>query len=142
MALTYHPQLGEIVLCDYSTGFSPPEMVKRRPVVIVSPRLRNRHDLVTVIPLSTTSPSPIEAHHCPITLTNPLPKPFDSPQMWAKCDMIATVSLSRLDRFRAGRVAQGYGRRFVTGQVDRAQLAEIRKAALHALGLGSLTIHL
>lgn len=142
MALTYHPQPGEIVLCDYSTGFAAPEMVKRRPVVIVSPRLRNRTSLVTVVPLSTTAPSPVEFHHCAISLAAPLPKPFDNPQMWAKCDMMATVSLARLDRFRAGRVTGGYGRHFVTGIVTKADLIQIRKGMLHALGLGSLTIHL
>lgn len=141
MPLTYHPKPGEIVLCDYSTGFAPPEMVKRRPVVIVSPRLRNRTSLVTVVPLSTTAPFPVESHHCSLVLAAPLPKPFDSPQMWAKCDMMATVSLARLDRFRAGRVTGGYGRNFVTGNVSAADLIEIRNGMLHALGLGSLTIH-
>ena len=142
MALTYHPQAGDIVLCDYSTGFSAPEMVKRRPVVIVSPRLRNRHNLVTVVPLSTTPPSPVEMHHCAIALAVPLPKPFESSEMWAKCDMLATVGLARLDRFRAGRVPGSYGRRFTTGSVSAAQLDSIRKAMLHALGLSSLTIHI
>lgn len=141
MALTYHPRPGEIVLCDYSTGFAAPEMVKRRPVVIVSPRLRNRQGLVTVVPLSTTAPAPAELHHCSIVLAAPLPKPFDSPQMWAKCDMLATVALARLDRFRAGRVPGGYGRQFTTGNVSPAQLDDIRKGMLHALGLSSLTIH-
>ena len=142
MALTYHPRPGEIVLCDYSTGFIAPEMIKRRPVVIISPRLRNRQSLVTVVPLSTTPPVPVEQHHCSIVLSSPLPKPFDSPQMWAKCDMLATVALARLDRFRAGRVLGDYGRQFTTGSVRPAQLNDIRKGVLHALGLSSLTVHL
>lgn len=142
MALSYHPKPGEIVLCDYSSGFMPPEMVKRRPVVIVSPRLRRRSDLVAVVPLSTTPPNPAELHHCSITLAVPLPKPFDAPQMWAKCDMVATVAMARLDRFRDGRVPGGGARRFTTGKVSTAQLVEIHKAILHGLGLSSLTIHL
>jgi hypothetical protein len=28
MPLTFHPKPGTIVICDYSTGFRPPEMVK------------------------------------------------------------------------------------------------------------------
>lgn len=60
MPLSYYPSPGEIVLCDYATGFIPPEMVKLRPVVIVSPRLRKRGDLVAVVPLSTTAPNPAE----------------------------------------------------------------------------------
>lgn len=142
MPLTYYPAPGEIVLCNYGTGFVAPEMVKLRPVVVVSPRLRRRADLVAVVPLSTTPPDPVEQHHCSFTLAVALPKPFESPQMWAKCDMIATVALSRLDRFRDGRVAGRGARRFTTGKVDATQLGEIRKAILHGLGLGSLTIHL
>ncbi|MBO9579866.1 MAG: type II toxin-antitoxin system PemK/MazF family toxin [Sphingobium sp.] len=142
MTLSYHPRAGEIVLCNYATGFIAPEMVKLRPVVIVSPRLRRRDNLVSVIPLSTTAPDPVDQHHCQITLAIPLPKPFDTPIMWAKCDMVATVALARLDRFRDGRHAGGGARRFTTGKVSDLQLAEIRKAMLHGLGLSSLTIHL
>lgn len=142
MALTYHPTPGEILLCNYSTGFIAPEMVKLRPVVVVSPRLRRRTNLVAVVPLSTTPPDPAEPHHCSIALAAPLPRPYEAAQMWAKCDMLATVALSRLDRFRDGRIAGGGARRFMTGKVAPAQLVEIRKAILHGLGLGSLTIHL
>lgn len=142
MPLLYYPSAGEILLCDYGTGFIAPEMVKRRPVVVVSPRLRRRGDLVAVVPLSTSPPDPAEPHHCSVTLAAPLPKPFNEPQMWAKCDMVATVALSRLDRFRDGRAPGGGPRRFRTGEVSAAQLKEIRKAILHGLGLGSLTIHL
>lgn len=141
MALAYHPAAGEIVLCDYSTGFMVPEMVKRRPVVIISPRLRHRNDLVTVVPLSTTAPNPLENYQCQIALAMPLPKPFNSVVMWAKCDMVATVCLARLDRFRAGR-GPGGARKFVTGNLDAAQLRDVRIAVLHALGLSSLTVHL
>jgi uncharacterized protein YifN (PemK superfamily) len=142
MALSYYPSPGEIVLCDYGTGFIAPEMVKLRPVVIVSPRLRKRADLVAIVPLSTTAPNPAELHHCSLTLSKPLPKPYDSPQMWAKCDMLVTVALSRLDRFRDGRVPGGNARRYTTGKVSAAQLIDIRKAILCGLGLSSLTIHL
>lgn len=142
MPLAYYPPPGEIVLCNYGTGFIAPEMVKLRPVVVVSPRLRRRADLVAVVPLSTTPPKPMEQHHCSVTLAVALPSPFDAPEMWAKCDMVATVALSRLDRFRDGREAGEGKRRFRTGRVDDDQLREIRSAILHGLGLGSLTIHL
>lgn len=142
MPLSYYPNPGEIVLCDYKTGFIAPEMVKPRPVVIVSPRLRRRAQLVSVIPLSTTPPNPAELHHYELTLAVPLPAPFDNPTMWAKCDMLATVCLDRLDRFRDGRHPGGGARRFRTGRVSPADLIAIRKAMLHGLGLGSLTLHL
>jgi uncharacterized protein YifN (PemK superfamily) len=141
MPLTYYPAPGEIVLCNYGTGFISPEMVKLRPVVVVSPRLRQRADLVAVVPLSTSAPVPPESHHCSVILAVALPAPFDKTEMWAKCDMVATVARSRLDRFRDGRVANG-ARTFRTGRVTAIQLIEIRKAILCGLGLGSLTIHL
>jgi len=40
LALQFSPAPGAIVICDYSTGFRPPEMVKVRPVVVISPRRR------------------------------------------------------------------------------------------------------
>ena len=59
MALKFHPKPGTILVCDFRQGFRAPEMIKRRPVVVVSPRLRNRTDLCTVVPLSTIEPRPI-----------------------------------------------------------------------------------
>jgi mRNA interferase MazF len=56
MSLTFHPDAGTIVICDYSTGFQPPEMVKVRPVVVVSPRRRGSQ-LVTVVPISRGKPN-------------------------------------------------------------------------------------
>jgi mRNA interferase MazF len=50
MSLPYHPKQGTIVICDFK-GFVSPEMVKRRPAVIVSPRLRKREGLCTIVPL-------------------------------------------------------------------------------------------
>lgn len=144
MALTYYPSPGEVLLCDYgdNSPFQPPEMRKRRPVVVVSPRLRKRPDLIAVVPLSTSKPDPYCDHHCEIALVAPLPRPFDEPTMWAKCDMVGTVALSRLDRFKDGRNAGGGARRFRTGKLDAVQLRNIRVALLYGLGLGSLTVNL
>ena len=136
----YYPREGEIVFCDYK-GFVAPEMIKPRPVVIVSPRLRRRGDLVSVIPLSTTAPEPVEDYHCQINLTVALPEPFDSPVMWAKCDMISTVALSRLDRFKNARRPHGAARTWTTGRVSAEQLAQIKRAMLCGLGFSSLTVH-
>lgn len=139
MGLMYYPNPGEILLCDYGTRVVAPEMDKRRPVVVVGPRLRRRGELVGVVPLSTTAPDELQDFHHRFELANPLPSPFDSPVMWAKCDMFSVLSRSRLDRFKAGR---GDRRIFVAGKVSPEQLRQIRMALLHGLGLGSLTIHL
>lgn len=42
MALTFHPKPGAILVCDYDTGFVPPEMVKKRLCIVITPRLRRR----------------------------------------------------------------------------------------------------
>lgn len=139
MALLYYPTPGEILLCDYGSNVIAPEMAKRRPVVIVTPRLRRRGELVGVVPLSTTDPEEVMDFHCRVELERPLPPPFQSPAMWAKCDMFSVISRSRLDRFRAGR---GEKRIFVAGKVSADQLQAIKAAMLCGLGLGSLTIHL
>ena len=36
MPITFHPSPGTVLICDFTTGFQPPEMVKRRHVVVVS----------------------------------------------------------------------------------------------------------
>lgn len=140
MPLTYYPRTGEVLLCDFATGFVPPEMTKRRPVVVISPRLRRRADLVAVVPLSTTLPNRLQSHHCEVTLDKPLPKPFSTPTMWAKCDMLATVALHRMDRFKAGHSADR--RIYRSGQLEPEQIRHIRIAILFGLGLDALTIHL
>lgn len=140
MSILYYPNQGEILLCDYGTNVIAPEMEKRRPIVVVTPRLRRRGELVGVVPLSLTEPDAPEDFHCRFELANPLPAPFDCPAMWAKCDMYSVVARARLDRFKAGR---GGGKRiFVAGQVSADQLKAIKAGMLCGLGLPSLTIHL
>lgn len=95
MSITFHPEQGTIVICDF-TGFVVPEMVKRRPAVVISPRLRTRTGLCTVVPLSTTPPAPIAPYHCKLHVTPTLPKPYDAPYHWVKADMVYTVSFARL----------------------------------------------
>ncbi len=74
-------------------------MVKKRPVVVISPRLRHRTGLCIVVPLSTTAPTPVLAYHHHIQLGSPLGPTWPDSDMWAKCDMLYTVSFDRLDRF-------------------------------------------
>lgn len=139
MPLSYYPAPGEIVVCHFDPGAKPPEMVKSRPVIVAGPRLRRRSELVTIVPLSTTPPDPVEPYHCRIELAHPLPRPFDNPVMWAKCDMIMSVSVQRLDRFKRPRDGRTGARSWTTGRVDKLQLQQVRRAILHGLGLGGLT---
>lgn len=141
MALTYYPSAGEILLCHYDKIVIDPEMCKPRPVVVVGPRLRSRSRLVAVVPLSTTEPHAIQAYQIRIDLAQPLPRPFDKPRMWAKCDMVSSVSLKRLDRFKEP-YHRGGGRQWRTGRVAAEDLQRIRVGVLCGLGFGALTNYL
>ena len=138
MGMKFHPAPGTILLCHFEPGFKKPEMIKRRPVVVVSPRLRHRNDLCTVVPLSTREPDKICDYHCHMKMARALPAPWDSPEMWVKADMLATVAFHRLHLIGAGRHPGG-NRKYLNIQVETEQLHAIRQCVLHALGLSHLT---
>ena len=95
MTIQFNPEQGTIVVCDFA-GFVAPEMIKRRPVVVVSPRLRKRDGLCTVVPLSTTPPKEIAPYHFKLHVAPVLPPPYDEPFHWVKADIIYTLSFNRL----------------------------------------------
>jgi uncharacterized protein YifN (PemK superfamily) len=129
MALKYPPKRGSVVKCDF-TGHIIPEMVKVRPVVVLATHPDNKQ-LVTVVPISTTESLPQRAYHHKIS-ENPLPD--KTTVCWAKCDMIATVSLARLDLYQLARLPDGT-RQYVTPVVDAADFDEIQKCVKSVLGL-------
>jgi uncharacterized protein YifN (PemK superfamily) len=131
---------GTILLCDYSTGFRPPEMVKRRPAVVVSPRLPRRDNLCSVVPLSLTSPAYDVPYQVKVVLDDELPG-WPGLERWAKADMLATVGFHRLDLFRTSRDPSGR-RKYLQMKLNPDQFKAVRIAMLHALGLGALTPHL
>ena len=140
MPLKFHPEQGTILICDFK-GFVPPEMVKRRPVVVVSPRFRTRDRLCTVVPLSTTPPRPKCGYHLEITLDEPLPAPYNETSMWAKADMLCAISHDRLQLPFIGKDAKGnriYDERRLPDQVFQ----ELLVCILTGLGLHRLTSHL
>ena len=125
-----------ILLCDYSLGgFRPPEMVKRRPAVVITGRLPRRDNLHTVVPLSGTPSDPRNRYHCQIELDAPLPAPFAAQTWWVKADMIATVGLERLDLFRTDRDQLGARKYLSNLKVSEENFALILEAVRHALGL-------
>lgn len=97
MTLPYYPRRGEVLICDFSTGFQAPEMVKKRPVVVVSTKASHARQLCTVVPFSTTVPYPVRSWHHPLPHVK-VPGLVASGPMWAKCDMLATVSFARLNK--------------------------------------------
>ena len=97
MTLPYFPHRGEVLVCDFDTGFKPPEMVKRRPVVVVSTKASHGRRLCTVAPISTTQPVPAQRWHHPLPHVS-VPGFRAENIMWVKCDMLATVSFERLNK--------------------------------------------
>jgi len=113
-------------------------MVKARPVIVISPRLRNRDGLCTVVPLSTTPPRHVESYHCEIEFDRPLPG-WSAQKCWVKGDMVATVSFERLGLLRLGRDRQGQ-RKYLQLMIKHEQLQSVKACVLHGLGLyGFLT---
>lgn len=115
-------------------------MVKKRPVVVVSPRPRRTAQICIVIPLSTTKPDPIQDYHHRLD-SNSLPGELAKKETWAKCDMITTVSLERLDRVKVGKQTDGK-RIYVSHGITPNDLKMIQKGILAALGLKRLTSYL
>jgi uncharacterized protein YifN (PemK superfamily) len=141
MGLAEHPKLGAILMCDFEPGFREPEMVKRRPVVVVSPKMRGRPNLCTVVALSTTAPEPPLGCHAQMDIHPPLPDHYESNDVWVKGDMLYTVALQRLDFIRIGKDANGK-RIYYLHPVSNDNLRRIRGCVLSGIGLGSLTNHL
>lgn len=126
MGIQFRLKPGTVLYCDFN-GYISPEMLKCRPVVVVSPSHMARMDLVTVVPLSTTAPAPVQKYHYRL-VGNPIPGD-SSIEVWAKCDMVATVSFARLDRVKLGRGS------YQVGNISIEQVKAIRRAALVALGI-------
>ena len=130
MPLPFYPRAGMLLVCDL-TDFKPPEMDKHRPVIIISPRLPHRSDVVTVVPTSTQKPR----HSLPFCVQlskNYHPTEADQPAPWAKCDMLMNLSAERLNGFKVGR------RKFDHPIVSAEDLERVRRGVLHALGFGNL----
>lgn len=127
-----------ILLCDYNAGgFRPPEMVKRRPAVVLTGALPGRPNLHTVVPLSGTESPEDRLYHCKIELSVALPNPFAETVWWVKADMIATVALDRLDLFQTERDQYGRRKYLTSLKVSEEQFECIHIAVRHALGRGS-----
>lgn len=132
--LPYHPKSGEVLRCDYC-NLVEPEMAKVRWVVVLSPKFLNRPNLCTVIPLSTSAPRKVEKYHVQLE-NDPAPNSTPGTIVWAKCDMLMTVSFSRLSAFYVGR--KDGKRNYVTLEVSGKELGLIKQGALYALGLAHL----
>jgi len=107
-------------------------MVKRRLAIIISPKLKRRHALTTVIPLSKTEPAPVQEWHVRVDLD--VPEPWGPGPRWAKCDMLATVCYDRLNLPYSKHRVTG-SRLFHQIELDAETVVRLRRAAAAALGI-------
>jgi mRNA interferase MazF len=124
--LQFHPKAGTVLICDFR-GNIIPEIVKRRPVVVITPRLAHRDGLCTIVPLSSKPPRYPQPFHVQMS-RDYLPSDNGPDESWAKCDLVCSVSMKRLDRVKVG------PRKFETPMISDTDLAAIRAGVLAALG--------
>lgn len=144
MALIYHPEPGTILMCDFSEGFKEPEMVKVRPVIVISPKLKRRANLVTVACVSTVEPPTMESYHCEIPRVM-LPNTgfFQKKPSWVKGDMVYTVGFHRLNLVKLNTRCPKTGKRlYETRLIGPDKMKEIYSCVLSAMNLAHLNEHL
>jgi uncharacterized protein YifN (PemK superfamily) len=143
MALTFHPNPGTILMCDFSSGFKAPEMVKKRPVVVISPKRKRDSGLCTVVAISTVTPAPTESwHHQILRPSMPQTSRFQSNDSWIKGDMIYRVGFDRLELIKIGKDQQTGKRLYFKQVLGREQMKSVYSCVLHALNLGQLPQYL
>ena len=123
-----YPRQGDVWMCDF-VGNVVPEMIKRRRVIIVSPRNRGA-GICLVVPVSRTEPSPSSAVHVRIPANSYAC--FGNVDVWVKADLLSHVRFARLDRVRVR------SRYIHTVSLSAQHLVEVQRGVVHALGLGRL----
>lgn len=141
--INIHPRPGQILICDFSVGFKEPEMVKARPVVVLTPSMPGREGLVTVVALSTVAPRPPLNYHLLLPRSSlPTLGTFQDNDTWVKGDMIYTVGFHRLELIKLrGRKPDGR-RDYFTNRLSRERMREIYACVLCGLNLGALASHI
>lgn len=128
MAINYQPEIGTVLLCDFS-GMIVPEMQKKRPVVVLSSVATH---LCIVVALSTTDPEEEKPWHGILNTPKNLPAPYDAKTHWVKGDMVYTVSFKRLSLPTKGKDKFGT-RLYVKSRVDSEQMEMIKQCILSAI---------
>lgn len=137
MPINYHPKRGQVLMCDFSEGFKPPEMVKNRPVIVFTPEFKGRSGLVTVVPLSTKRPQQIMPYHYQMPPKSlPMTAFFYGKESWVKGDLIYTVGLQRLSLI--GLNKKDGKRNYYMETLDVEVMQAVDKCVLHGLGFSNL----
>lgn len=144
MPISIYPKPGQIILCNFSEGFKEPEMVKnKRPVIVVSSALNGYTKLVTIVPLSTVKPNPVQPFHYLLPKQSmPMLGYFQQYESWVKGDMLYTVAFHRLELIQLGTRNSMGKRNYFQNRLGREQMKEIYKCILYGLNLSKLVPHL
>ena len=130
-SIAFAPRRGMILMCDFDmAGIVPPEMRKKRRVVVVSPSSYNRRHgtgpgRCLVVPFSASEPPVLTAADIPFpagvyrSLTVPT---------WAICSAMGSVSHARLDRVAAGSS-------FISESLSEVDMRMVEDGIRHAAGL-------
>lgn len=97
-------------------------------MIVISPKLPYRSELVAIVPISTTPPR----HGLPFVhrmARNYTPWGKPATESWAKCDLVMNVALTRLSAFKVDR------RKYVYPTLSPEDLYGVRRAVLAGLGL-------
>lgn len=133
MAIICHPPQGTILICDFY-GFHEPEMVKERPVIVISKPILSRKGLCTIVATSTTDP-PVELPmHYKIKITPRLPEPFDAEYRWIKGDMVYAFAFDRFN-FPYIKKNRNGKRIYDIRQVTPDQLLKIQECVMAGIGI-------
>jgi len=148
--LKHHPKLGEVLICQFPRSGRwtleealKGEMVKDRLVIVVNRKLSGRSGLVNVVPISMTPPCPAMPWHVAIPASCLPAMAIDEREgvRYAKCDMVCTVSLGRLEYY-AGHRSSNPGRsmshrRRQTGRLDLQTLLKVKRALASVLEINA-----
>ena len=136
MSLSSKPRRGSLVIVNFEQGgaFIAPEMTKSgRPCVVIDADDLGRGRLVTVVPLSSREPDPVAPYHHRMSHYSFRDSPLDATvQRWAKCDMVQTVSL---DRVNLPYTREQRGRRYVRTVVTAKDLRSIISGVLYVMNV-------
>src|SRR5712664_2111948 len=123
MPINFPPDHGQILMCDFTTGFMRAEMQKIRHCVVVSPKKHKSTCLI--VPLSVLPPNPVESWHY-LLPRNSYPCMTQNMDIWAKGDMLTHAAWDRLSRPKENHVE-------VRRILQPNHLREILKAVAHAI---------
>jgi len=116
-------------------------MTKRRLCVVISPPIKVRVGLCTVVPLSTTAPNREMPYHYQLDVPFQLPTSWGNQRRWVKGDMVCAIGWHRVDLLSLGKDRTGK-RQYQMNTLSSIHLDAISKCVLNGLGLSALTVHL